>query len=75
MRLEEFDVHMLRGEDPPIKYYWLQRSKANPYVVLRKGHGFVLCGKSKGVKKRNLMEFKVPDSEKYIWEEYYSTWV
>jgi hypothetical protein len=76
MKLDDYDVHIkLRGEDLPIKDSWIQGGKADPYVVLRKGHGFVPCGKSKGGSARKLMEFKLPEPGVYMGEENYSTWV
>jgi hypothetical protein len=73
MILEEYDVHIkLRGEDLPIKDSWLQGGKADPYVVLRKGHGFVPYGKSM---ERKMKEFKAPEPGVYMGKENQFAWV
>jgi hypothetical protein len=74
--LEEYDVHVkLRGEDLPIKDSWIQGGKADPYVVLRKGHGLVPSRKSKGSSALTMREFQAPEPGEYMGEENQATWV
>ncbi len=76
MDLSQYEVHIkLRGEDLPIKDSWIQGGKADPYVVLRKGHGTVQIGKSSCVSACKLVEFKVPEPGEYMGDDNETNWV
>jgi hypothetical protein len=59
----------------PIKDSYIQGGKADPYVVLRKGHGEVLLGKSSCVSALILEPFEPPKPGEYMGEENMSLWV
>jgi hypothetical protein len=76
MNLSEHYFHIkLRGEDFPVKDSWIQGGKADPYVVLRKGHGIVQIGKSSCLSGIILDEFKVPEPGVYMGDANESNWV
>jgi hypothetical protein len=76
MKLCNYEVHIkLRGEDLPVKDSWIQGGKADPYVVLLKGHGIVEMGKSSCLSASILDEFKVPEPGDYMGDDNESHWV
>jgi hypothetical protein len=71
-----WDLHIkLRGENLPIKDSWAQGGKADPYVVLRKGHGEVLLGKSSCLSASVWDQFEPPKPGKYMGEANTATWI
>ncbi len=76
MNLSELYFHIkLRGEGLPVKDSWIQGGKADPYVVLRKGHGIVQIGKSSCFSGSILEEIKVPEPGVYMGDANESNWV
>jgi hypothetical protein len=71
-----YDVHIqLRGENLPIKDSWIQGGKADPYVVLRKGHGEVRLGQSSCLSAVIWEQIEVPKPGEYMGEENTASWV
>ena len=66
----------LRGENLPVKDSWLQGGKADPYVVLRKGHGMVYEKKKScfGDTKQQI-PYVAPVIGEYMGDENEAIWV
>ena len=67
----------LKGENLPVKDSWIQGGKADPYIVIRKGHGTIFETKSsccfrQGVK---TYQFMAPTDGEYMGEANTATWV
>jgi hypothetical protein len=74
--LSGYDIHInLRGEDLPIKDSWIPGGKADPYVVLRRGHGIVVSGKSSCLSASISGEFTLPVPGEYMGDNNESNWV
>jgi hypothetical protein len=78
MNISNYEVRIkLRGEDLPVKDSWIQGGKADPYVVLLKGHGMVQMGTSSCLPVSAITwdQFKVPEPGNYMGDDNESNWV
>ena len=82
MNLFGFNLRInMKGTNLPVKDSWLQGGKADPYVVLRKGHGLVgggeqvSCFGTKTRKSPSRQTFIAPKPGEYMGEENSEFWV